>query len=525
MVTAQRFSNLSEAHNGPLAPWKIREQSKRKDTHSPQDNVQQPHQMTVSIFSSQYILGYNVMNPDEIPKTSPLVPEREGPAGLNYKKRKHWHHQKKFYTKIAGMQEEWLGFSDDEEEPAEAPEDRSQQQEFNGFSDEIDDGPIEFPRLREPRTSTDTSSEDENFDEVTRHHRLTNDLGSPSSPVAEPVVPLLERGLSHSRKLRTRSSLPTSIGRVTSHPRPRTPVRSERSNSISHHAAPPNLSQSNTRRPSADKFSSRNVSTQTNLSYSSTASVLLEEADQISSAGGTEGLLSMSHDGMEHSNSRLVTRNISKQDRGIHTSPNVAHVTSMLATAFQLSTIGSCAMRATLLSRIAPAKPRAFFPALDQHPPAAVFAVASPTRVLPIINSSLSVAASSTNIGGVALDGHLRSEFPAQVQLFNSIPATALQIPIGWPAAASNASMQVSPRPSSDGTINEIIDADNPLMFNIPGYNLCPRTKLLELQEMCLLHLDLTYLAIVSGDLDLSNDPDLELGDLGLLVEHDIQLD
>ncbi|KAF7932415.1 hypothetical protein EAE99_003655 [Botrytis elliptica] len=226
---------------------------------------------------------------------------------------------------------------------------------------------------------------------------------------------------------------------------------------------------SNTRRPSADKFSSKNASTQTNFSYSSAASVFLEEADQISSADGTTGLLSMSQNGIEHSNGRLVSNSLSKQHRGIHTSPNLAHVTSMLATEVSSSTIGSCVMHATSPSKIAPAKPTAFFPSLDQQPPAAVFSVAaSPTRVLPIIDSSLSVAASSTNIGGVALNGHLRSEFPAQVQLFDSIPATALQIPVGRPVVTSNASMQVLPRPSPDGTINELIEADNLLMFNIP---------------------------------------------------------
>ncbi|KAF7926150.1 uncharacterized protein EAE98_006445 [Botrytis deweyae] len=225
---------------------------------------------------------------------------------------------------------------------------------------------------------------------------------------------------------------------------------------------------SNTRRPSADKFSSKNASTQTKFSYSSAASVFLEEADQISSAGGTTGLLSMSQNGIEHSNGRLVSSSLSKQHRGIHTSPNLAHVTSMLATEVPSSTIGSCVMHATSPSKIAPAKPTAFFPSLCQQPPAAVFSVAASPRVLPIIDSSLSVAASSTNIGCVALNGHLRSEFPAQVQLFDSIPATALQIPVGRPAFTSNASMQVLPRPSPDGTINELIEADNLLMFNIP---------------------------------------------------------
>ncbi|THV55133.1 hypothetical protein BGAL_0013g00180 [Botrytis galanthina] len=231
--------------------------------------------------------------------------------------------------------------------------------------------------------------------------------------------------------------------------------------------------QSNTRHSSADKFSSRDASTQTNLSYSSAVSVLLEKPHQTSSAGGTTGLLSMCHNGMEHSNSRLVSSNISKQDERI--SPNVTQAASMVAKSFP-SAIGSCAMHATSLSRIAPAEPTDFFLELGQHPPAAVLAVAaSPTRVLPIIDSSLSVAASSTDIGGVALDGHLRSEFPAQVQLFDSIPATASQTPVGRSAIASNASMQVSPRPLRNDTINEIIDTVNSLMFNTPWYNLCPR--------------------------------------------------
>ncbi|KAF5871335.1 uncharacterized protein Bfra_007851sa [Botrytis fragariae] len=456
------------------------------------------------------------MNPDEILKTGSLITERVCPPGLSYKSRKHWHHQKKFYHKIAGMQEEWPGFSDDEEEPAEAPKDRSEHVKFIGFADEIDDRPIPFPRIEKLRTSKNTFSEDENVDEVTAHHRLTNNREIPSSHVVKPVVPLLGRDLSHSRKLRKRSSPPTAIGRVSRHAPLKTRARSlrtlrvipkharlrlrvqrqqERSNSISHHAAPPNLSQSQTRCPSAKNLSSKNASTQTILPYSSTASILLEEADQISS-----------------------------EDRGLHNSSSVAHGNSMLATAFPSPTIGPCAMRAVPSSGIAPAKPTAFFPALGQHSPADVLAVTSSTRAL-IIDSSLSVAASSKNIDGVALDGHLRSEFAAQVQLFDSIPATALQIPVDRPAVDSNAYMQVSPRPLADVTINEIIDADNTLMLTIPGYELCPRKKLLELQEICLHHLDITFLAIVSGDLELSNDPDLELGGLDLLVEHGIQLD
>ncbi|KAF7888998.1 hypothetical protein EAF00_009298 [Botryotinia globosa] len=177
----------------------------------------------------------------------------------------------------------------------------------------------------------------------------------------------------------------------------------------------------------------------------------------------------MSHNGMEHSNSRLVSSNLLKQERCVYTSPNFAQVRSMVAKAFPSSAIASCAMHATSPSRIGPAEPTDFFSALGKHSPAAVFAVAaSPTGVSPIVDSSIYVEASSTNIGGVALDGHLRSEFPAQVQLFYSIPATALQTPVGQPAVASNPSMQVSPCSSTDRTINEIIGADNSLTLNIP---------------------------------------------------------
>ncbi|TGO37220.1 hypothetical protein BHYA_0102g00050 [Botrytis hyacinthi] len=436
-------------HNGPLAPWKIEEQAKRKVTHSAWDNVQRPEVLTVSIFSSQYILGYNVenrqftLNPNrmKIQKQVDLTRFHDCPPGLNYKLRKHWHHQKKFYVKLTGMQGEWVGISDEEEGPAEGSEDESEHVAFIGLADEIDDRPMPFPRIEKLRTSKNTSSEDENVAEVTGHHRVTDDADLLSSHVVKSVVARLRRDLSHSRKVHKRLSPPTDIGKLSRYRLVRKPVRfvktarvapkdtplrlrvqrrQERSNSTSYHAAPPNLSQSNTRRPS----------------------------------------------------------------------------------------------------------PIAFFSALGQHPPAPVFVVAaSPTRVLPIIDSSLSVAASSTNIGGGALDDHLISEFPPQVQLFDSIAATALQTPFGRPAIASNTSMQMSLRPSPDGTIDEIIDADNPLVFNIHWYSFFPRTKLLELQEMCLHHLFLTFLAIVSGDSELSNDPDLELGGLDLLFEHGIQLD
>ncbi|TGO49644.1 hypothetical protein BOTNAR_0423g00060 [Botryotinia narcissicola] len=430
MVAAQQISNLSKEHSGPLAPWKIEEQAKRKVTHT-----------------------------DEIPKTGRLD-------------------VRNFYVKLAGMQDEWVGFSDGEEGSAEGSKDESQEQGFMGFLNEFDHEPIKIPRIKRHRTAKDTSSGVEDIDRAAGHHRLTNDLEIPSPPVVEPVVPLLDRGSFHSRKTRSRSLRASRVTPKHTRLRSRVQRQQERSNSIFYNVAPPNLSQSNTRHSSTEKFSSKGASTQINLSYSSAVSVPSEESDQTPSAGGTAGLLSMSHNGMDHSNSRLVSSNLSKQDRRIHTSRNVAKVTSMVPTAFSSSAIASCAMHATLPSRIGPAEPTAFFPALGQHPPAAVFAVAaSPIRVLPIIDSSLSVEASSTNIGGPALDGHLKQEFPAQVQLFDSIPATALQTPVGRPAIASIASMQVSPRPSLNGTINEIIDAENSLMFNIPWYNLCPRTK------------------------------------------------
>ncbi|TGO19306.1 hypothetical protein BTUL_0005g01560 [Botrytis tulipae] len=193
MVAAQQIPNLSEEHSGPLAPWKIEEQAKRKVTHSARDNVQRPEVLAVSIFSSQYILGYNVENPDEIPKTGRLDVVRDCPPGLNYKSRKHWHHQRNFYVKLAGMQDEWVGFSGGEEGSAEGSKDESQEQGFMGF---LNDGV-------------------EDVDRAAGHHRLTNDLGIPSPPVVQPVVPLLDRGLSHSRKVRKKSSPPTAIGRAS----------------------------------------------------------------------------------------------------------------------------------------------------------------------------------------------------------------------------------------------------------------------------------------------------------------------
>ncbi|KAF7944227.1 hypothetical protein EAE96_010629 [Botrytis aclada] len=385
---------------------------------------------------------------------------RPCPPNLDRRERKHWYHQRNFYVKLAGLQDEWVGFSNDEAESGEGSEDESQEQESDGFSDEIVDEPIEIPRIKRRRTAKDTSSEVEDADEATRHHMLTNDLGFQSSHVVKPVVPPLGRDSRHNRKLRRRLSPPTAI--LTRYTKASTSETTssettERSNSISHHAVPPNPSRSNARHSSAEKASSKNASTQTTLSYSSAGSILLEEADQISSEGGVEGLLSISHNGMQHSNSRLVSRHLSNQDSGLHTSPNVAHLNPMLVTAFPSSSIDSCAMRAASFSRIAPAKQKTFFPALGQHSPADVFAVTSPTRAS-LIDSSISVAASSTGIGGVALDGHLGSKCPAEVQFVNSMPVTALQVPIGRPTVASNALTQVAPHLLAG---DNIVDVEN----------------------------------------------------------------
>ncbi|KAF7888997.1 hypothetical protein EAF00_009297 [Botryotinia globosa] len=187
---------ITMEYSGPLAPWKIEERAKQKEEL---DSQKKRDPITVTVFSSRYILGYNFENPDEIPK-----------------------------------------------------------------------------------------------------NRLTNDLGNPSPPVIEPVVPLLNRGLSHSRKVRKKSSPPTAIGRASrcaplkirarslraswvtpKHTRLilRVQRQQERSNSIYYHVARSNLSQSNTRHSSAEKYSSKDASTQTNFSYSSAVSVLSEESD------------------------------------------------------------------------------------------------------------------------------------------------------------------------------------------------------------------------------------------------------
>ncbi|ATZ58490.1 hypothetical protein BCIN_16g02590 [Botrytis cinerea B05.10] len=235
----------------------------------------------------------------------------------------------------------------------------------------------------------------------------------------------------------------------------------------------------------------------------------------------------MSQPQIQHSNQDRVTIEVSSPCRGgcgIPTSSNVAHFNPTLATAFQSSTVGSCAMSAASPSKILPAKPMAPFPAVGQPPSADMSAVASSTRTL-LIGSSLSVALSSTINVGVALDGRLGSKFPAEVQFVNPITVTILKMPVDPPAFTSNTPMQVEPHFLVDETINKIIDADNLSMFNTLGHDPCPRAKLLELQRMYLHHLDLTYLAIVSGDLKLSNYPDLELGGLDLLVEDGIHLD
>ncbi|TEY52010.1 hypothetical protein BOTCAL_0261g00100 [Botryotinia calthae] len=359
------------SHHGPLAPSRVVPELKRKDTHKSQENVQKPQQKTVSIFSSQYILGYNVMNPDEIPRTGPLVTDRPCPPGLNYKERKHWHHQKKFYTKVAGQQEEWLGCSDNEETSVEAAaDDESQEEDFIGFSDDVDEEPAEIPRIEKGRTTKDTSSEFEDVDDVTVPHRLTSVRGVPLSPVVEPVLSLVEKDSSRDQKLRARSAPKTSKSRASryahlrtrassvrtsritpkyAHLRLRVQRQQERSNSSSHQTAPLKPSQVNTRRSSADKSSSKDASAQTILSYSSAASIniLLGEATHRSSEDGRECLFSMSHHQIQHSNTRQASKNLSNQDRatievsspcrggcGIPTSSKVAQFNPTLAMAF-----------------------------------------------------------------------------------------------------------------------------------------------------------------------------------------------
>ncbi|KAM0177528.1 hypothetical protein ACHAPF_004112 [Botrytis cinerea] len=489
------------------------------------------------------------MNPDEYPRTGPLVTERECPAGLNCKDRRRWNHQKMYFTKLVEWQTKWPGFSKDEENSVEAAaDDESQEGDFIGFSDGIDEEPFEIPRIKKRLTTKDTSSKVEDVGEVTGHQRLTSARGVPFLPVVEPVLSLVEKDSSRDQKLRVRSAPKTSKSKASRYAHLKTRASSlgtssirsknvrlrlrvqrqqERSNSSSHQATPPKLSQGNTRRPSADKSSSKYASTQTILSHSSLASILLGEATQRSSEDGREGLLSMSHRQIQHSNQDRVTIEVSSPCRGgcgIPTSSNVAHFNPTLATAFQSSTIGSCTMSAASPSKILPAKPMAPFPAVSQPPSADMSAVASSARTL-LIGSSLSVALSSTINVGVALDGRLGSKFPAEVQFVNSIPVTTLQMLVDPPAFTSNKPMQVKPHFLVDETINKIIDADNLSMFNSLCHDPCPRAKLLELQRMYLHHLDLAYLAIVSGDLELSNYPDLELGGLDLLVEDGIHLD
>ncbi|EMR81500.1 hypothetical protein BcDW1_9899 [Botrytis cinerea BcDW1] len=412
-------------------------------------------------------------------------------------------------------------FSKDEENSVEAAaDDESQEVDFIGFSGGIDEEPFGIPRIKKRRTTKDTSSEVEDFGEVTGHQRLTGVRGVPFSPVVEPVLSLVEKDSSRDQKLRVRSAPMTSKSKASRYAHLKTRASSlgtlsirsknvrlrlrvqrqqERSNSSSHRATPPKPSQGNTRRPNADKSSSKDASTQTILSHSS----------------------------IQHSNQDRVTIEVSSPCRGgcgIPTSSNVAHFNPTLATAFQSSTVGSCAMSAASPSKILPAKPMAPFPAVGQPPSADMSAVASSTRTL-LIGSSLSVALSSTINVGVALDGRLGSKFPAEVQFVNPITVTILKMPVDPPAFTSNTPMQVEPHFLVDETINKIIDADNLSMFNTLGHDPCPRAKLLELQRMYLHHLDLTYLAIVSGDLKLSNYPDLELGGLDLLVEDGIHLD
>ncbi|KAM0310784.1 hypothetical protein ACHAO8_007771 [Botrytis cinerea] len=526
---------MTMAHHGPLTPGKIQSQSKQKVTHSPQNYLPQPRGKIFSIFSSQYIPGYNVMNPDEYPRTGPLVMERECPAGLNCKDRRRWNHQKKYFTKLT----EWLGFSKDEENSVEAAaDDESQEVDFIGFSGGIDEEPFGIPRIKKRRTTKDTSSEVEDFGEVTGHQRLTGVRGVPFSPVVEPVLSLVEKDSSRDQKLRVRSAPMTSKSKASRYAHLKTRASSlgtlsirsnnvrlrlrvqrqqKRSNSSSHRATPPKPSQGNTRRPNADKSSSKDASTQTILSHSSVASILQEKR--------LKNLQKMAEKACSQCLNLIYNIRIKIEGGcGIPTSSNVAHFNPTLATAFQSSTVGSCAMSAASPSKILPAKPMAPFPAVGQPPSADMSAVASSTRTL-LIGSSLSVSLSSTINIGVALDGRLGSKFPAEVQFVNPITVTILKMPVDPPAFTSNTPMQVEPHFLVDETINKIIDADNLSMFNTLGHDPCPRAKLLELQRMYLHHLDLTYLAIVSGDLKLSNYPDLELGGLDLLVEDGIHLD
>ncbi|KAF7897777.1 uncharacterized protein EAF01_008743 [Botrytis porri] len=375
------------------------------------------------------------------------------------------------------MQNEWFEFSDNEGASGEGSKDKSQEQEFNGFSNEISDEPIEIPRLKRYRIEKDIPNRVQDI-KATGYQKLTNVIKISILCIFKSIVSLFKKDSYYNQKLHSKSTSQTAKNRGTKY----------------------------RRIDAADGPACLDMMCGT---LREGISILKgpEEANQISSEGGIDGLFSMSHNGMEHSNTRLVSKKLLKQDRGIRTSSNVPHVNPMLTTIFTSSTIGSCAIRAASTSRIAPANPKVSF----QHWANSLLLI-------------LSVAASSTNIDGVVLDGHLRSEFPAQVQLFDSIPATALQIPVGRPAVSSNTSMKVAPRTLADDTVNEIIDAGHPRMFDISGYDFSPRTELLELPKMYLRHLELKDLAFASGFLELSDNPDFELGGLDPLIQDDINL-
>ena len=116
--------------------------------------------------------------------------------------------------------------------------------------------------------------------------------------MVEPVLSLVEKDSSWDQKLRVRSAPKTSKSKASRYAhlntrasslgtlsirsknvrlRLRVQRQQERSNSSSHRATPPKPSQGNTRRPNADKSSSKDASTQTILSHSSVASILQEK--------------------------------------------------------------------------------------------------------------------------------------------------------------------------------------------------------------------------------------------------------
>lgn len=116
--------------------------------------------------------------------------------------------------------------------------------------------------------------------------------------MVEPVLSLVEKDSSWDQKLRVRSAPKTSKSKASRYAhlntrasslgtlsirsknvrlRLRVQRQQERSNLGSHQATSPKPSQGNTRRPNADKSSSKDASTQTILSHSSVASILQEK--------------------------------------------------------------------------------------------------------------------------------------------------------------------------------------------------------------------------------------------------------